>query len=634
MITPWLANTKTEGVTAMSAPTSGEAMNTYSKAKLLVTIFLFRVCYLSGMVVSSHFLLEHNPGDDVLRFDMRLNDVNGCFCLQGQACDNGATDYTASDCAILSNHSSNGSQRYWEFLLTPFTKWDAARFLHLATNPSMRDPPRYLLSPPSPSENPWESSEQAHAFLPMFPSILQHFSLFLYHILPEQILPPTFESLVVLSGILFNNFFCLTVATLGLYHLTFLVISRNKTLNSGGGQREQQYHDKGRHFVASVVCLVFGIWNPALVFFATNYSETFFATTSILGHLCIKLSKNQGNIAMWFIGIGCWMVGSYTRSNGSLQSLWLLQDGLSHIILLFRHRNSVCHKGGTNVATNPRTTNLSYLFRAIVIGIQSTMGAVLVTLPVRYHDLKGWDRHCVGAAVRPSWCSYGNENPSVLSSSFSLYRYIQDKHWNVGFFRYYEWKQIPNFLLAAPIITLSTIGVYQWIHWSLVTDYGKGKFPSSRGMLFVGWPLHALAESASAFDGQASSGTVAHGSRNDTTEPVFAPWSLLLENSSLLGHYAILAILAFVGLFIAHVQISTRMICSASPAITWFIANILMSPPTNDAGTSVSKYNEKEPKSGSYVDILQEKRRDIVLFYIALYLLLGSVLHVNFLPWT
>ena len=34
------------------------------------------------------------------------------------------------------------------------------------------------------------------------------------------------------------------------------------------------------------------------------------------------------------------------------------------------------------------------------------------------------------------------------------YGYIQDKYWNVGFLRYFELRQIPNFIIAAPVIYL------------------------------------------------------------------------------------------------------------------------------------------------------------------------------------
>ncbi len=577
--------------TTASSPRAELGYKKYSRPKLVVMALLFRVFYLSAMAVSCHFIPEHNPGDGVLRFDMRLKNNDRCYCLRGHACDfdirNSIDEDSSLDCAVAMPVSGSfATPGLWNFFLVPLTKWDAARFLTLAANPSLRDPKQDTLS--SSSLHSFEDSEQAHAFLPMFPWIIQQFALFLFRILPIQVLPPTFESLIVFSGMVFNNFICLPVAIMALYSLTISVMSGSDAANLP--RERKDYHQS----VAIVVCLIFGVWNPALVFFATNYSESFFATTTFLGHLCMQRSKNERSTILWFAGIACWMVGSYTRSNGTLQCLWLLQDGLASIILLHRKQNA------------SRGSKASIFGHAVAICIQSIMGAILVASPVRYHDWKGWERHCVSSGVQPLWCSYNNENPSILGSSFSLYRHIQDKHWNVGFFRYYEWKQIPNFLLAAPILVLSISGAYRWINWSLITVYGKGKAPSTYKNVFVGWPFQALAESVSSSTASES--------------------SPLLENPQLLGHYAILAILAFLGLTIAHVQISTRMICSTSPAIIWLIAESLLD--------DTPKVEENEQKNDRLVSVVAKKLPSLVWVYVRLYMFLGVILHVNFLPWT
>jgi len=263
------------------------------------------------------------------------------------------------------------------------------------------------------------------------------------------------------------------------------------------------------------------------------------------------------------------------------------------------------------------------------------VGAALVYLPVRYHDLNGWHRHCVGLVVRPPWCSHSEQNSMVLSSSFSLYRHIQHKHWNVGIFRYYEWKQVPNFLLAAPILVLSITGVYRWIHWSLITVYGKGKIPVTHKSIVFGWPPEALSESVSVSSEENADRGREAARNTDQRITLSTERNLLLENPWLLGHYAILAILAFLGLVIAHVQISTRMICSSSPAIIWFIAHCLLAPSSSSSAIDgSSKPNDKEQNFNSGYPFIGGIRSRMVLFYVGLYMVLGVILHVNFLPWT
>ena len=604
-----------------------ESSCVYAKTKLVVTVLLFRFLYLSAMAFSSHVLVDHDPGDDVLRFDMRLNDINNCYCMRDHACDTGIQELiignSTGDCAIPSFESGSIiPPNVWNIILAPLTKWDAARFLSLAINPSLREPKQpSLLS--SPSLHSFKESEKAHAFLPMFPWIIQQFSLYIYLILPAELSPPTYESLVVFAGMCLNNLICTTVTTLALYHLTtFLVESREVgKINENG-----KHH---RHFVAAVVCLVFGVWNPALVFFATNYSESFFAASTILGHHCIQRSKSNCRTMLWFAGIACWMIGSYTRSNGAIHCLWLLQDVLARVSLLLCHKRSTDQQCEFKV--NARISRVFLLCQVITICIQNIMGAILVYFPARYHDFMGWKRHCVNSGVRPSWCSYGFENQFVLNSSFSLYRHVQAKHWNVGLFHYYRWEQIPNFILAAPILALGMLGVYRWIHWALTIYFFKDKVLSAHQKLFTEWPVHALSESVSV----SSESIVVYSSKYGQTK-AFTHSHLLLENPSMLGYYAVLAIVTFLGLTIAHVQISTRMICSTSPAIIWFISYCILTLPPNTSHENIctQKFKENMLRKNRLFCFIVENRQKLLWFYAGLFMFLGATLHVNFLPWT
>jgi phosphatidylinositol glycan class V len=507
---------------------------------------------LLAMALSCHIIPDHNPGDDVLRFDMRLRhgDEN-CFCLKGHLCEkimiSDVDEHTTDTCAIHSVPSSGAP--FWKFWLSPLTKWDAARFLNLAVQPSLRDPQCLQ----SGSDCSFAASEQAHAFFPMYPLVVARLALVLYQIIPAVLLPPTFEALVTLSGFLVN-LLCWVIATWSLYDLTFQILATSDL------DKDQ------RHGIAVASCLVYGIWNPASIFFVTNYSESLFTACTLWGHALFQKRQTWS----YPFAILIWMIGSYTRSNGTLQFLWLIQFAL-----------------GSLARCSPSQNNLSSVYGPTLVVL---LAAVCVALPAKYHDWQGYHRHCGNQLTsKPEWCSSEDD----AGFSFSLYGWTQREHWNVGFFRYYQWKQIPNFFLAAPILGLSLKGVIQWIYYSLVTDFGKGKLPVPR-LILVDWPLHALSEA------------VGSGTKSPLQLPA-EEW--LVHNPLLLGHYAILTIVTLVGIAIAHVQISTRMICSSCPAIIWYL--------------TYSMIQDKHPRL-----------RVTILLYTILYILLGILLHVNFLPWT
>lgn len=76
------------------------------------------------------------------------------------------------------------------------------------------------------------------------------------------------------------------------------------------------------------------------------------------------------------------------------------------------------------------------------------MLSLVVASPFIGHQFYAYKTYCLPDA-RPEWCN--TRLPSI-------YGHVQSKYWNVGFLRYWEVAQIPNFLFAAPALLLIISG--------------------------------------------------------------------------------------------------------------------------------------------------------------------------------
>lgn len=99
-----------------------------------------------------------------------------------------------------------------------------------------------------------------------------------------------------------------------------------------------------------------------------------------------------------------------------------------------------------------------------------------------------------------------------------MYMFIQREYWNVGFLRYYEWRQLPNFLLASPVIILS---------------------------------IHSIAS----FFSQKATKTPGESGR---IAPYYYHWAFLLVNA----------------LLVVHIQVTTRLL-AACPPLFWYPASMI-----------------------------------------------------------
>ena len=271
-----------------------------------------------------------------------------------------------------------------------------------------------------------------------------------------------------------------------------------------------------------------------------------------------------------------WWMGSWVRSNGILYSGFLLLHGVG-------------------LALQP---NLSSMRRWLTIFGSLILGMLMFLGSMGLHNYKAFRNHCVeetryADCLRPDWCDRG--------ATFNLYSYVQRKYWNVGLLRYYELKQIPNFLLAAPVLVLSITAVVHWIRHSWTVSRAVRLKQSAHRMLPTAlldiWQWTVI--SLRLFAGDDAS--------METTASSLQYYESWHQSPLLLGHYAILAASTLLCLTVAHVQIATRLICSSCPAFYWFLASRI-----SQGGV----------------------QGEAILFWCLLFILLGVILHPSWLPWT
>ena len=642
------------------------------RRELALVALASRFAVLVAMAISCHFLPNHNPGDDVFKFDLNLpsrDSVNEthCFCRSDQACN--PTELMKTACAdqiVWQNHTGTRSilvAAIYSFFLTPLTRWDASRFLDLAVHPKGRDPPhlnsnRFPLcladeANDSICKKVFAASEQAHAFFPMLPTIIRTIANHMIRCIPAVVarllLPPSYEGVAALSALLWNSV-CFVITALSLYDLTLMMTQQHAHQLSSSDEtftsKDKIVPQEQCEQLALRAFLLF-CFNPASVFFVAAYSESTFALCTFGGHaflfwVRLELLQKQKDKQQHQVEEGrktlcllqvlsplsalpLWMVASYTRSNGTMNACWLLLQGLGMAFCLWCWAPATTgkHQGGW--------------WKSLGALVFYVAMAVLVALPVIWHDKTGYDRHCSlnqnsndgeegGPLIIPSWCVSPDED-SQQPSRFSLYGYVQRQHWNIGLLRYYTVKKIPNFLLASPILLLATMAATEWIHASYSRYTARSK--TNNGLLrLVDWAVSSLQASVSwsvptLGTDSTSSTTKSSATRKDISSPLQVDL-YLLAGPCALEHYAVLAALCIVGILVAHIEITTRMICSSSPAIYWYMALCWGSHPDKDtpAGT------------GTFWPRKRAALSKLIVPYCCLYIVIGVVMHPNWLPWT
>ncbi|XP_040835570.1 GPI mannosyltransferase 2 [Ochotona curzoniae] len=436
-----------------------------------------------------------------------------------------------------------------EVLLGGLSRWDAEHFLFIAEH-------GYLY-------------EHNFAFFPGFPLAL---------LVGTEVLRPlrgflSLRSCLLISVALLNSLFSV-LATLALHDLGCLVL----------------HCPRQAFYAALLFCL-----SPANVFLAAGYSEALFAflTFSALGQL------ERGRV--WMSGL-LFALATGARSNGLVNVGFLLHAQCRGFFSALGVRSPLrpLWKLMTSVCLSVLALSLPFVLfqyyaysRFCVQGTSLPIPKALVQLAVD----KGYR---VAGGREPPWCSWALP---------LIYNYIQDVYWNVGFLRYYELKQLPNFLLAAPVAILVT-----WATWTYVTTHP--------------WLCLTLG---------------LRRSKNEALEKP-APGFLSPQVFVYLVHAAVLSL--FGGLCM-HVQVLTRFLGSSTPIVYWFPAHLLQSRETL---LRTLETTPERPLAGDF-PLRQTVPRNCImgllynwktcspvtrciLGYFLIYWLLGLLLHCNFLPWT
>lgn len=454
-----------------------------------------------------------------------------------------------------------------EWLFSGLSRWDAEHFLFIAER-------GYLY-------------EHNFAFFPLFPVILRG--------LAETVLWPLNSWLTVrgrlLVAVAFGNSALFLLSVVALHALGRIVLQ-----------------DRRLALLSSLLyCMT-----PANVFMTAGYSESLFAALTFGGlYLLEKGFTLRACLAL--------SIATAARSNGLVNTGFLLYlPSLFALSQIRVYRTTT--KGHTKV--------FHYIFVVIRLLLTSLLGTAVIALPFVAFQYYGYRTFCTPSVslerISPSLLSLAerkgyrvpdeNGPPPLwcMRPLPMLYSHIQDVYWDVGFLRYFELKQIPNFILALPMASLGIMAAYAYLQANpeLCLRLGLWETNENKGL--------------------------------DKPIPGFF-------NPRVFVYVVHATVLLVFGTLCMHVQVLTRFMASSSPVPFWISAHLLLlnEPLLHRRKTSASSGQLHSHHHNSCIHTPQNPVMALLLHfrdcstitkgilgYFLSYWLLGLVLHCNFLPWT
>lgn len=293
---------------------------------------------------------------------------------------------------------------FLDYLILPMVSWDSIYFINIARN-------GYRF-------------EQEHAFFPLLPAMMNRGALIL-----EQFFPNTNNLILIsITGILIS-FLSLFIFSSNVYTLTILMGSSYKFA-----------------FISSCFVLI----SPALPFLHSIYTESLFGALATSGMIYLvratmisdKHSPFTAGFQSWkwkILAVLMFSLASATRSNGFLLSGFFLNQAFLSIIMKDSPFKEFSLIFNIWMRVYYCSSYISYAFCTII--------------PFISFQTWGYWHYCVDEGPTRPWCN------AILPN---IYSYVQRKYWNVGFLRYWTVEQIPNFIIALPIIIISFLGIWMF----------------------------------------------------------------------------------------------------------------------------------------------------------------------------
>lgn len=507
------------------------------------------------------------------------------------------------------DREKSSADAFVKFLFGGLVHWDAQYFIHIALY--------------------GYTYENCLAFFPLYPMSIRVFAGCLYYLLEGFM---SHYSVIVVSSVVVN--FITFIISASVLHRLSLQVLRNEQLA----------------YKAAVLYCV----NPASIFFVSSYSETLFACLTFYGML------KCGNGSSKNISVSCGLpfgLGAVQRSNGIVNIGFIVHEKLKCFFKFVIPDTMTKARHFDSLLLAP------LLLVAPVIFLVSFVGEILLSIsPFVMFQGYGYYKFCIVPEHNlPDFIvSYAETNDLRLPGTASLkplvdrkdhwcnsslplaYTYVQDHYWDVGFLRYYQWKQIPNFLLAMPVV------------WIILTHAYRFAKQHPRLCCTLG-----LWEDVPYTDSKVTEKLRVRMKENKIK---FAP--------SMFVYVVHVVFLTIFCTLCIHVQVTTRIIASASPVLYWFTAYHFFKTPVSFEDKEKEKQkvsndrnairfasflcklstNKRENALVEGVDSLENlqsrwkvfiltdlapnQEAKLIQCYFLAYIILGTALFSNFLPWT